>query len=475
MVNGVDTNRIISDDGQTITDSTEVGSLYNSPMAKKVAYYKSRIYLANYTQNSVQYKTNVLRSSYPLGIVSLVDGDIAAGAADHVSRQINVTDIKYFYITSGMNTYDVYRGNVLVTTLTVTSVGETYVNATSALEGTPNATVALLSSDEIWISGTNTGEKQYRWVNNPTSTGKSVKQYDTFKLSGGDEDEITLFETVGNVLMMANKNTLATWNDYSLESFDTGIGCCSTNGSTKLLGSLYFIHYSGIYSTNGTMPTLISRKVERYIKGATKSGLEAAAAGFKGLSVFFAIGSVTLTKDDGSTWKTLADVCLEYNVADKNWYVHTNVPASHFLNFINSSGTEQLLMADTRTNHEVMEFLSGETDDSSTIFFRADTQDLQASTYFETLAYPLRVVTNLDRGSQMKTMISLDGEDFYTIEGTNRKGATTLNITPRDPTMVQPPMCKKIKLSFRDSSKQRCRLTQAAIIVKTESFNIPQE
>ena len=461
MVNGLDNNRMIGPDGTTVTDSTEAGSLFNSPDAKKVGYYKNRIYLANYVRNSVQYKTNILRSSYPLGIVALVDGDVSA------STTISVTDTKYFYTDSGMNQYDVYRGGRLIDTITINDIGETNITATAA--------TTLLSSDEIWIAGTFTGAKQYRWINNPTSTGKDVKQYDTFKLSGGEEDEITLFEGVGNVQVIANKNTMMAWNDYSLENFDTGVGCCSTNGSVKLLGTLFFIHYSGVYSTTGGMPTLISRKVERYISGATKAGLEAAAAGFKGLSVFFAIGDVILYNPDGSTWKTLSDVCLEYNIADKNWYIHTNVPAEAFLNFINSSGDEQLLMTDTRTNHEVMEFLSGATDDSTAIFFRVDTQDIQLMSNFENLAFPLRVVTNLDRGSLMTTMVSLDGEDFYTIEGTNRKGVTTLKITPRDKTRIQPVSCKKIKLSFRDSSVQRCRLTQAAIVYKPTLMEIQEE
>jgi len=472
LVNGKDYNRMIANDGATVTDSTEAGSFFNSPRAEKVAYYKSRIYLANYKRDGISYKTNVLRSSYPLGIVALIDGDVAAASADADSRTITLTDTKYFYTDTGMKTYDVYRGGTLITTLTVTTVNEASVAATSAKAGVANAKTALLSSDEVWVAGTYSGAKQYRWINNPTTTGKDVKQYDTFKLSGGSESGVTLFEPVGNVLMIGNKNTMATWDDYSLKNFDTGIGCTSKKGSVKLMGTLFYIHYSGIYSTTGGASTLISRKIERYISGATKTGLESAAAGFKGMSIFFTIGDVTLYKPDGSTWKTLSDVCLECNVADKNWYVHTNVPADALMNFINSAGREQLLMTDTRTNHEVMEFLSGSTDDSAEIFFRADTQEIQLMGDFEKIAHPTKVITNLDRGSLMETMVSLDGNDFYTIEGTNRKGASTLKITARDKSMIQPVSCRKLKLSFREFSKQRCRLTQAAVVLTPtlESF-----
>lgn len=347
IVNGVDDNIMITSEifGQTATmvDSSTPGSLYNSPRANKVAFYKSRIYLADYyTISDEELKTTVLRSSYPMGIISLLNGDVTASSGGVWT--LPVTDNKYFYITSGMNQYEIYRGNLKVATITISSITETAITATVANVVFESGYSTFLSSDEIWIAGTFSGEKQYRWISNASSIGRDVKQYDTFKLVGGDEDSITLLEPIGNILLIGNKNALMTWNDYNLENFDLGVGCCSKNGYVKLKGSLYFLHYSGIYSTSGSMPQLLSRKVERYIRGATKAGLEAAAAGFKGLSVFFTIGDVTLYNNDGSVWKVLPQVCLEFNVADQNWYVHTNITSTQFETFIDTDGAERLAM-----------------------------------------------------------------------------------------------------------------------------------
>ena len=461
MVNGKDNNRMILPDGKTVIDSTEVGSLFNSPRAKNVSYYKSRIYLSNFFSNGVKYGTTVLRSSYPVGLIALVNGDMTAVST------IEVTDTKYFYTDAGMNSYEIWRGSTLISTVTVTAINETSVVV--------SAPVTLLSSDEIWVAGTYSGAKQYRWVNNPSSTGRDVKQYDTFKLSGGEEDEITLLDTIGNILLIGNASTLMSWNDYTLQNFDLGIGCSSPNGSVKLLGTLYFLHYSGIYSTTGTAPVLVSRKVERYIRGATKSGLESAAAGFKGTSIFFSIGDVTLYNADGSFWKIMPDTCLEYNVLDQKWYVHTNVPAEMFLNFINATGTEQLLMEHGDTGHYVKEFLVGSTDDGAEIFFRADSNEIQFMKEIEYSVILKTVVTNMHRGALVTTMVSLDGEDFYEIEGTNKKGITPLKITPRDKSQIQPVYCKKLQLSFRESSKQLCRIVQAAVVYSPTSLNTPEE
>ena len=358
IVNGSDTNRMImapiSGSTATMVDSSSPGSLFNSPRANKVAFYKSRIYLADYyDSDGNELKTTVLRSSYPMGIISLLNGDVDAvdGEGNWV---LPVTDSKYFYTDSGMNQYEIYRGNQKVADITLDNYTETSLIASNGNVGFNGSFSSFLSADEVWIAGTFSGKKQYRWISNSSSIGRDVKQYDTFKLVGGDESATTLMEPIGNILMIANKNTILTWNDYNLENFDLGVGSCSKNGSVKLKGSLYFLHYSGVYSTSGSMPQLLSRKVERYIRGATKEGLENAAAGYKGLSVFFTIGDVTLYNNDGSVWKELPQTCLEFNVADQNWYVHTNVTATQFETYINTDGAERLAMCSLTLGHDAV-------------------------------------------------------------------------------------------------------------------------
>lgn len=449
IVNGSDDNRYIDSDGTTVTAAA--GNLYNSPVARKIAYYKNRIHLADFTKDAIRYPTSIVRSSYPLGVIALVDGDHPAGVTD-----LRITDPKYFYADSGVNTYDIYRGGTFIETVTVSVVNETSVTVAA----TSNS---ILSSDEVWISGTYTGAKEFRWVNNPSTTGLNVKLYDTFKMSGGDNSPITLFETIGDILMIGNNHNLSTWDDYTLTNLDIGVGCSSSRGSTKLLGTLYFIDYSGIYGTTGGLPTLLSRKVDRYIQGATKAGLESAVASIKGLSVFFTIGDVTLYNEDGSTDKTLSKVALEYSVADQNWYVHTKVDYSDFINFKDDSGTEQLWGTANVQNYAVASFLEGNTDFGGEIFFRVDTQEFQLMKEFEMKANPIEVLTEMDRGSQMQVFVSLDRERFFELQGTATKGVSKLKVHQPKKVEEKPPHCRRLRLSYRDGSKQLCRLNQFAI------------
>lgn len=418
--------------------------------------------------NQTTYPTTVLQSSFPLGLVSLLSADNPALGGSSLATPsgtttLAVTDVKYIYTTSGANSYEIYRGNDLVATITVTAI--------SALSLTVNYTFAgaftsFMSVDEIWIAGTFTGTKIIRWANNGTATGIDVKQYDTFKLSGGDDDPITMMANIGNDLLIANKNDISSWNGYILQNFDLGMGCVSQQGYVKMLGSLYFIHYSGIYASTGSVPKYISAKVNRYIKGATKAGLEASVAGKKDRSVFFTIGNVTLYYPDGSVEKVLQNVCLEFNSLQENWYCHTNVKTSDFVTFVETNDVDRLILADTSGNFATKEFLSGNTDDGSEIFMRIDFNKQNLNPEWDKYSNPISVMLESERGTSIKTFVSVNegNPEFYELDGTNEKGISILKIHNKDSDRGDPPVARTLMVSLRDSSLQTCKLNRMAVI-----------
>ncbi len=470
LVNQNDNNRYISPDGVTVVDSsTGSGHLFNSPRASKVNYYKQRLYLADFIQNGVRYQTTILRSSYTMGILALVNTDTLV-TLDSVSPNssgtatIPITDFRYFYASGGANAYEIWRGQTMIATMIVNTVNETTVAATITNVGQASS-VQLYSSDEIWIAGTNTGPKIFRWANNPTNSGQTIRQYDTFKLAGGDTSPITLMENIGNIMLIANNFSMASWNDYVLEYFDMNIGCVSKRGAIKLLGTLYFLHYSGIYATTGSIPRLISTKVQRYISGATKAGKEVSAAGKKGTSVLFTLGTVTLYHIDGSVDKILSNVCLEYNTIQQNWFVHTNVSADDFETYVEASNTDRLMLTDTTGNHAMKEFLSGETDDGIEIPFRIDTMKLTLQAGFENLNNLVSLLVEVDKGSGSQVFIDTDdGNGYYPIPGNLRKGLSNIKIRGRDGDRGQPVPARLVSISIRDSSKQICKFSRMTLI-----------
>jgi hypothetical protein len=477
LVNQNSPNRYINSDGVTVTTSTTGGGhLYNTPPASRINYYKNRLYMADFIHSGVRYKNTILRSSYPLGIVCLLNEDMPLAAS---GSTVKLTETKYMYADSGANQYDIYRGNTLITTITVTLVNEDSVVATWT--GTPN----LLASDEVWIAGTFNGSKIFRWINNPSTSGRDVKQYDTFKLSGGENDAITVLTNIGNVMFAANKNSMISWNDYTLENFDLDVGCVSRKGYVKMIGTMYFLHYTGIYATTGGVPQLISNKIEKYITGATKIGKETSAAGKKGRNIFFTLGDVTLYKPDGSIDKILKDVCVEFNIIQQNWYVHTNVKASEFATFVEATDSGRLEFTDTSGNHAVKEFLNGETDDGSPIHFRVDTNKLtvgvqanaSSTQAFEYSSKLIALMTEVERGSGMQLFVNLENnEEYYPVEGKITKGLSVVKITDKDSSRGKPPYCRLVSLSIRDSSPQICKLSRMTLVtLPTTDENMDNE
>lgn len=397
----------------------------------------------------VNYKNSILRSSNPLGIVALVDGDFASGVT-----KINVTDTKYIRSTDSL---DVYRGATLIQTLTVNGKGEDYIDVTAT-------TSAINSSDELWVAGTYSGTRMFRWPENP-STGVNAKQYDTFKLSGGNNDRIKMLTTIGNVLMVANSNNLGIWDNYKWDSYktenlDVGIGCVSDQGFVKALGTLWFIHYTGIYATTGGYPKLMSVKVEKYIQGATKAGLESSAAGRKGMSVFFSIGNVTLYRPDGSIDRTISNVVLEYNMRHENWFVHSGIDAKFFATYMSTLDPDRLEFCGS--TGEVYELFNGSDDNDKEIPWELTTSPITLSSTFETVCYPKEVILEIERGSGVKCFVSLDGGPFYEIKGEAIKGCTILKVTPQYDSEKYA-RCRNITISIREFSKRLCKLSRVAI------------
>jgi len=450
MVNGTDVNRYVGSDGLTVTPATTVATtnhMYLSPKAYKVNYYKDKLYLGDIYLGTNRIKNGVAFSSKPVGIVSLVSGDFATGVVS-----LDVTDTKYIYAS---DTLDVIRGGVRITTVTVTAKTEYAI--------TVNATGAdIKSSDELWVANTydGTAPMVFRWAS--VASGTNAKRYDTFKMAGGSSSPVTMLTNIGDVMAIATKDSFMTWNDSSLTSYHTRVGCVSDNGYVEVNNLLMFIHYTGVYATSGGAAKLVSSKVQEFFDGATKAGLEAASVGKKGLSVFFGIGDVTLYNEDGSTYKTLSDVVLEYNMRQENWFVHTGIPAAQFITYINSTDPDDLVFSNS-TNFKIYEFLKGYDDDGAAIPFNITTSIVTLNPEFEKISYPRFLILDAEAGNTLKIFVSMDNDSFYGLESTVNKGCERIAVTPKEPN-DEYARCRKIRISIKEFSKGICKISRMALL-----------
>ena len=123
-------------------------------------------------------------------------------------------------------------------------------------------------------------------------------------------------------------------------------------------------------------------------------------------------------------------------------------------------------------NVQAKEFLVGNTDEGREINFRVDTHIIQLMSEFETFAIPVAVIAKLQRGSLLKCFVALGDDDFYELEGNATKGTSLVKVHSQNRSEVDtPPVTREIRISWRDSSKQLCRLTQGGVIFLPTTMN----
>ena len=182
--------------------------------------------------------------------------------------------------------------------------------------------------------------------------------------------------------------------------------------------------------------------------------------------MFFTLGDVTLYHPDGALEKVLSDVCLEYSITQENWFVHTNVKASQFETFIETTDSDRLEFTDKAGTYAVKEFLSGETDDGAEIFLRVDFPRLTLNPLWDRTNTPVSLVLDTERGNSIKSFVAIDEgtQEYYELEGKVDKGLSIIKIHNKDAGRGTPPPTRLLSVSLRDSSKQLCKINRMAVV-----------
>ncbi|MFA5376082.1 MAG: hypothetical protein WC455_10085 [Dehalococcoidia bacterium] len=460
--------RYVMPDGTT-TYVAPGGNLNGAPEGRKIAYYKGRLYIGDYwleiDGTPRWFHDHVRFSSTLLGIVSLVEGDFAAGATT-----LNVSDTKYILAT---DTLEVWRGSTLIETLTVTGKSE----ATGTYTITVSATTAdILSSDELWVSGTHDldADRVFRWADAGIGN-EEMKRYDDFVLPGVEgANSINTLCVVGDYLAIASRDSFAWWDTYRLTGSGLGIGVCSPNGFVSAFGSGYGLDYTGVYqwTPGSASPKVISTPVEAYITGAKKTDIERASSVRSGFHLMWHLGEVTLYKADGSVDKVIENCTIDYDIRLDNWYVHTDKAMDFMCNW--SEGERANAIAYLQHERQVPyvvkafeAFYGDKEDDGSSseeeVFFRADTVPIQLSSTPDTIAYPSAVVIECDRGSGGQVFARLDEGEWYQLKGEFNKGVSVIPVTSPNPDELTPPKCRRISFSLRHSMPNGTRVTSLSV------------
>ena len=136
---------------------------------------------------------------------------------------------------------------------------------------------------------------------------------------------------------------------------------------------------------------------------------------------------------------------------------------SNFRTRIDNISIRRITYPAVSDDRPVKEFLIGTDDDGREVFFRVDTQELRL-TEGDSLSSLVELITETERGSDMKIFLDLGDGTFYELEGDSSKDISVIPIHARDRNDVTPPSAKSIKISWRDGSKFRCRVIQGELV-----------
>ena len=185
-----------------------------------------------------------------------------------------------------------------------------------------------------------------------------------------------------------------------------------------------------------------------------------------GFVLFTDLSPSIVVKENSSVVGTLTESTQTFDFTSGGANTISFTPTSDFSQgSITHISLKEFIQEGIDDNIPVKEFLTGTTDEGREIIFRADSQPIQLTSQFEFASNPLAIINRVQRGTLLKCFVSLDGEDFYEIQGTLSKGVSILKIHSKDKAKIpSPPVAQKIQISWRDGSKQLCRLIQSAIV-----------
>lgn len=243
---------------------------------------------------------------------------------------------------------------------------------------------------------------------------------------------------------------------------------------------IYIYTNPGVYSVKLTVTTVTGSNSKTRVNYVTVNSLSLAVG---------TLSQINLNLTPGSKYKLIFDISDATNglifVRENSELIGSvTVNGHHILLFTSIGGNTLSLSASTNfsfvvdkvslrelkqaavdDNVPIKEFLTGTTDEGRPILFRADTQNIQLLSTFETFSNPTSIVNRIQRGVLMKCFVSIDSGDFYEIEGTASKGVSILKVHSQNRRSIPtPPIARKMQISWRDGSLQLCRLIQSAIV-----------
>ena len=198
--------------------------------------------------------------------------------------------------------------------------GTTYSTATN-LTGAPSGKFITVYKDEVYILNLDGAPDKFQWSSIPDTGGTTITwtstDYQRVYTSNGEEITGGHVNKSINELLVFKLNSLHTWDGYRMKDAG-GVGTTSHRSIKTIGGVTYFFNKGGIYAYNGGgEPVLISRKIEKWIKGIDQTALGDVFAEVEDEKYYkLYVGSIAV---DGDTYTNCE---IRYSTVDNTFTIY---------------------------------------------------------------------------------------------------------------------------------------------------------
>ena len=252
------------------------------------------------------------------------------------------------------------------------------------------------------------------WATNPT-TG------DWIDVNPDDGDNVSGFADASNTFLVFKKKGFYRMDVVS-KTVDSepvyDAGAVSQEAITKCQGLVYFFSGDAVYSTNAGYPTQISRLgVQDYIDAIPQANWANVSLGADTFNVYVSTGAITV---NGLTKYYV----LKFSTRDQSWSVHYYPTQQYFYASFTTADGRMTRFADGSGNVQTLNF--GDTDNTTTIFYDLETQELDFGNRASTNKITDKIVVYGRNMMGSKLLYKIETEDYNPIESQFIKTVNTI-------------------------------------------------
>lgn len=294
----------------------------------------------------------------------------------------------------------------------------------------PNGKYVKVYKAQLCVAGV-TGKPDSLFISSvPNAAGTSISwtvNNREIVFNPNDGQSITGLGVVGGQMMVFKDHSMFRWNNRSTDSEAVvEVGCLSQESIVNCGGSyLAFFNEDGIWLTTGEQPTLITKRIQKWIDGIDPTFYQNVSAYGDGQYLFMSVGDVTV--DD----RIYANVVIRYSLNTKEFAIFSYAYEFRFFTRYIVNGLRQIVAGDS-TNRVFQVDSTSNTDNGNPILFIIEGQEVDFGSRGISKEVSDQIMAYSKHANKAAVQVLVDGKKWVNI-GQIEKEITNLSLADKNP------------------------------------------